>query len=238
MNSPIYTVVTNTSGKGLIVNCFSSCSTPVAAGESFEVEGDAWTRGDKNQRRSLANMCAEGKLSLVLKVQTPDGTYMSVAYMPAVNPVTVQQESSEAKRVGSYADNIVADHVITTHSAEASVAAKAYGVTIAGDVTPESADAAVFGPKNASVESDKTVVIESNSVIADGGVKVDQEGEAQTDPVLTVAEQFNALTAEKRWQDAWNLLVDRFGKEKITFTVNSVKSLKTYEAVLNKYKFE
>lgn len=51
----------------------------------------------------------------------------------------------------------------------------------------------------------------------------------------SIRQKFNELVAEKQWESALELLVEFFGKDKVTFTTRTLMSLKDFDAVATKY---
>lgn len=51
----------------------------------------------------------------------------------------------------------------------------------------------------------------------------------------SIRHKFNELVAEKQWESALELLVEFFGKDKVTFTTRTLMSLKDFDAVATKY---
>lgn len=79
---------------------------------------------------------------------------------------------------------------------------------------------------------------------ADAGTEQKQEEQAPEEQapeegmavsIDSIRQKFNELVAEKQWESALELLVEFFGKDKVTFTTRTLMSLKDFDAIATKY---
>ena len=55
---------------------------------------------------------------------------------------------------------------------------------------------------------------------------------------VSFEDQINELLSAKDYEEAHKLLVDHYGKDKITFKATALKSTKTLAAIVKKYKLD
>lgn len=98
-------------------------------------------------------------------------------------------------------------------------------------------------PKEKELENDKApdaddVNTEFTELVEDGKWA---EASALVDEVESdnaIKAKFAVLVAERKWTEALDLLIEKFGKDKVTFTTRTIMTMKDYDAIVEKYALD
>lgn len=237
----------------------------VEAGSTISVPYEVWSVADRQQREAILAETQSGDTELTICIKTCATEYTRIKFNPSIilDPLpAVRVEAQPA--VSQVSQSIVAEmqeddkrHTIKAHAHDGGHAAEVYGVKV-----EQPDDGAVAGIRTEGASTNGFMVdtdTEVRSTRAKLAAQVPMEETAEGDKLVAfravetigmtvanpeavieepLADRFNALTKEKKWEDALNLLIEAYGKDKVKFTARAIMSLKTFEAVAKKYGLE
>ena len=224
----------------------------IDSGASITIDYEPWSCVTDAQRESMLTELSRKMIAFTMHVINKDGGYVNVDYDPSVlckkPAITVQVPVQPAVEKPSEFDVKYDNktHIVVA-GGEGRDQAKYLGFK-SEPVTPPNRGNNVdpkTGFRTDIVDTDAnsrtvvtTDVLKKSAVEAEGLVEAPvEEAEPEEQPhEHTVADLFNELTAEKKWNEALQVLINEFGKDKITFTTRALMSLKTWDAVVAKYK--
>jgi len=240
--TPIVTIITNNARIAKTFYWAGRSPIWLEPGGKIELPYDVWSVGTDQQHTSMRADIAEGTVSVDIKIATDfkatslnvvNGV-VTVPFVPVIKSAKKIQENPDLKKpreieVKDAAHEFVEhtdDHIIMAGSVETSQVAGYYGF------------------KDGEVERPVT---EIKNGVAVEEVKV-QEFEAPEPPEENpdktgtvdeedVEKQFDALLAEKQYDDAFALLKNQYGEKKITFSIRAVRAAKSFASLKSRYKF-
>jgi hypothetical protein len=239
MNDPIRVTIKNNQDKPRIIRWTAKHPVSLPANGEVDIPYEPWSCADRNQRQSILAECSNKWVSFTLHVADKDGNFQDIEYDPSimlhVDTAPPVKQAVETKPLG-----IEVKHDDHSHIVIASGNPEAAGYGFKADTVK---------PPEQVAPGDHTIVAGSDMPKADkqevGGFKAekaDARGITTTDVLNqksaddTVKADFAKAVEEKRWDDALQLLADKFGKDKVTFTVRVIMSMKDYDAIVAKYK--
>lgn len=255
-NSPIETVISNLCDVDKTIQWTGGGSVWIGKKSSVTVPYDVWTAADRKQRESLMAACQQKAVKLTLRVLQSTGEVLEIAYDPSVLMKPRAVVTPQPIKTAQFAQSMQEDdkmHTINATSGAGSAAAAHYGATKTQEDEGVGAhaegtnlngfqkdtDTDVAGTKqkleNAAANNNE----DQENPDAVNGIEQKQEEqdpeEGMAVSVDSIRQKFNELVAEKQWESALELLVEFFGKDKVTFTTRTLMSLKDFDAVATKY---
>lgn len=207
----------------------------------IEVDYEPWSCADSQQKKDLQAECASGWTSLLIRLPQKGGTVIEQEYSLGagyVPSVPVSHSGASAKPLypepqKAFAGNpLMRDNQSHTVIAPVNKAARMMGFK-AENPAPPTAQNISHEPHTGFVKEAAHAQSTTDAIRA--RFTQPKAEPVQEPPVDDIAERFNALTAEKKWDDALQLLIERYGKERITFNVRTIMAMKTFEAIAAKY---
>lgn len=237
MSNPVYTTIKNNTPEGRTIR-WSKTPVWLPGGGSVDVPNEPWSIADRNQRTVMLASLRNGTVSLTLHLAQADGTVVDVPYDPSATvaaPAATPTHMTAPKPPAPLTPKVVKqddnDHIIRVGSDNVAAA----GLNLkTEEVKPPASDHNI--PKGDKAFAATEVAADRGVVVQDEMKKLaDTKAEKDSDPVR---DEFNALVAEKKWEDALALLVKTYGEDKVTFSVRSIMAIKDYDAVVAKYKLK
>ena len=210
MDTPIYTKVKNNTQLEKMLHWADRNCIVVEPNGVTTVPYDVWSLADEGQREAIREAVKAGLVQLFVGVMGLNGVYVETEML--VNSAAAVPPPAPAPGKPQLAiDTFVEtedDHVIHAKS----------------DTTAANRDY-----YRANVE-DRQQAKEKLGVNG-----AENNGESQEEMYRSDAEHFDKLCAEKKWADALEFLKARF-EDKVTFGTRAIMALKTWDAVVTKYK--
>ena len=206
----------------------------IAAKGSIEIDYEPWSCANIMQQKDLLSELKADWIELVLKVQQSDGDYIEIKYDPSGQLGDKTATDNTVKQANVKSNNVLANpestHIVV---AQGNIAAKKLGFKSEPVAPPKSFDLTT----KESVGFNKIAApqAENSSTTADIRDRFTKKADGENIDMAGIAKVFDSLTAEKKWAEALQFLIDVFGEDKITFTTRTIMSLKTFEAVAKKY---
>ena len=207
----------------------------------IEVDYEPWSCADQQQKKDLQAEMASGWTSLLIRLPQKDGTVVEqeysvgagyVASAPVSRPALSAQPLYSDPQKAFAGNPLMRDNQSHTVIAPASNAARMMGFK-AENPAPPTAQNISHEPHTGFVKEAAHAQSTTDAIRARfTQPKADPAKEPEEDDI---AERFNALTAEKKWDEALQLLIERYGKERIAFNVRTIMAMKTFEAIAAKY---
>ena len=233
MSNPISVTIKNKINQGRVLNWLGQGQKWIDGNGTIEIDYEPWSCADRRQQLELVAALTSNAVELTLHVMNSAGKVIDIDYDPAVcigrrAPVEVKKAEAPAKVVEETAKVVTRDqksHIIVTGKPNED--ALNMGFT-AKEVTPPTAeehnDGVGFTPTTPGADGVVTPVSDANFV------KTESEAES------TIADEFDMLMSAKKYAEAFQLLKDTFGEDKITFSQRTMKTYKTYAAIVEHFK--
>ena len=255
--NPITTIIQNNTSTGRFVNWTGETKTWLAGRATVEVPFEVWSVCDKKQRDALVADLQYGTVSLALRILKPGGNYETVPYNPIANIVSREQRHlaphpgpAESMTEETATSN---KHIVIAGSKGMNSVAQQFGLKseevvrpgvaeVGADIsdtvefkngTMEAHDEVQYTPPPAPAPSQEPVKLEDVAM----DKQAEEEIPAET-PARPLDEVINELLSAKNYEEAYELLVEEFGAEKITFKATALKNTKTFAAIVKKYKLD
>lgn len=245
--NPIATIIQNNTPHGRFANWTGSVKTWLPGNGVAEVPFEVWSVCDKKQRDALIADLQYGTVSLSVRILKPNGNFETIPYNPIANiapqaPVqkaAAQQSPTESKTEQTATSN---KHIVIAGDKEMSDVAKHFHLKSEAVVQPGIAevgadiqDTVEFknGVLNEETKQEETPVEPADMI-----EKTAAEEPAEETPEVSFEDQINKLLSAKDYEEAHKLLVEHYGKDKITFKATALKSAKTLAAIVKKYKLD
>lgn len=253
--NPITTIIQNNTSNGRFVNWTGETKTWLQPNGIVEVPFEVWSVCDKKQRNALIADLQYGTVVLSLRILKPNGNYETVPYNPIAGIVN-QEVRHLAPHPGpseSLTEEVATSnkHIVIAGSKGMNSVAQQFGLKSEEVVRPgvsevgaDISDTVEF--KNGAMEAHDEVQYTPPPAPAPAPVKLEDVAmEKQAEEEVPAADEgkpldevINELLSAKNYEEAYELLVEEFGAEKITFKATALKQLKTFAAIVKKYKLD
>ena len=249
MNDPIRVTIKNKLDKARIVRWTAKYPVSLPANGEVDIPYEPWSCADRNQRQSMLAECSNNWVGFTLHIADKDGNFQDIEYNPEtmlhVNMAPPVKQAVEAKPLGVEVKHDDYSHIVV---ASGNPEAANYGfkadtvkppeqvapgdhTIVAGSEIPKTDKQEVGGFK---AEKADARGITTTDVLEEKADEVPEQPEAASED--DVKALFAKAVEEKRWDDALQLLVGKFGSDKVTFTTRVIMSLKDWDAIVAKYK--
>ena len=245
--NPIATIIQNNTPHGHFANWTGATKTWLPGNGVAEVPFEVWSVCDKKQRDALIADLKYGTVSLSVRILKPNGNFETIPYNPIANiapqaPVqkaAPQQSPTDSKTEQTATSN---KHIVIAGDKEMNDVAKHFHLKSETVVQPGIAevgadiqDTVEFknGVLNEEEKQEETPVEPADLI-----EKTAAEEPVEETPEVSFEDQINELLSAKDYEEAHKLLVDHYGKDKITFKATALKNTKTLAAIVKKYKLD
>lgn len=231
MNNPISVTIKNNLDKSRNIRWTAKYPVTLPANGEVEIPYEPWSCADRNQRQAILAECQGKFVSFTLHVADVEGKIVDVAYDPStmLQPRTSEPAKPAEEAVKPAAVEVKVDndhpHIITAGVGEA---LKNMGFQ-ATEVKPPA-------QKDPKGEHDGAFIVEKSEAKGLTTTEVLAEKKEDEAPADETKAEFDKAVEEKRWNDALQILVGKFGEDKVTFTTRVIMSMKDYDAIVAKYK--
>ena len=209
----------------------SLCLTPKG---SIIIDYEPWSTLNEYTRPAMRIALSSGAISLTMHVMDLDGTQHDIPYNPCKEGAGL---SVGKKQAAPAPKTIVAEppmdektHIVVTGTDNASE----LPFNLTPVIPPEAADRDT--PKTGFVASNNTgetgVVVDNSN--ADYLVAKKEEVVEEPKADRDYRSEFNELVSQKKWTEALELLIEQFGKDKVTFSARTIMTLKDYDEIVTR----
>ena len=235
LNQPVFVSIRNLSRKGRNLSWLPKAQKWVEGGETIEVPYEPWSCASDKQREEILAELESRNISLTLTVVNASGSYDSIPYDPsklkrsklASAPATQKQETVKTAPAKEKPAAFSDDHVVIAGSTNVD----SFGLGLKASIPqPKQSLRLDKAPTNDFGFGVSSPVDAEHSVIA-GAMPKEASEENKTE------EEYNRLTAAKKWAEALALLKERFG-DKVTFGIRAVMANKEYKSIVDKFNLE
>lgn len=257
MNTPIYTLIENTTTREQTLPWARNGHIWVGAKSTTKVPYEVWTQADDQIKTGLQS-APNGALKLSLMVLQEDGTYLTVPYCPAGRAAAPVAAAAPAVKPVTAKENAInrfaqeADHVVKARSEDGQHAASFFGMkkvavdkpvakvqqdtSIGFTKVEEEPDQVIEDPKEAveeAVQEEPAVETAAEAPAVDS--ELDEAPGGVTDYGIDL-DAYDAAVEAKQWKEVLQMLKDAFGDD-IPVTTRMLASLKdaSFDAVVRKY---
>lgn len=263
-NSPIETVIRNLCDVDKTIQWTGGGSIWIGKKSSVTVPYDVWTAADRKQRESLMAACQQKSVCLTLRVLQANGKVIEIDYDPSIIMKPRMVVAPQVYKSNQFVQGMQEDdkmHTINATSGAGAAAATHYGATKTQEDEGVGAHAEGANLNGFQKDTDTDVVGTKQKLENDAANNNEDDGQENPDAVRpdkdadgteqkqeeqspeegmavsidSIRQKFNELIAEKQWESALELLVEFFGKDKVTFTTRTLMSLKDFDAIATKY---
>lgn len=243
MNDPIRVTIKNKLDKARIVRWTAKYPVSLPANGEVDIPYEPWSCADRNQRQSILAECSNNWVGFTLHIADKDGNFQDVEYDPAtmlhVNMAPPVKQPLETKALGVEVKHDDHSHIVV---ASGNPEAANYGFKADPVKPPEQVKPGdhtiIAGSEIPKEDKQEVGGFKAEKADARGITTTDvleeKPAEAATEDDVKAA--FAKAVEEKRWDDALQLLVGRFGSDKVTFTTRVIMSMKDWDAIVAKYK--
>lgn len=230
MNTPISVTIKNLRSKPQTIRWTAKDPVYLPADGSVDIPYEPWSCADPAQAQDILAATHNKSVALVLHVACQDGKVIDIDYDPSVILNITPKPSVKAQVEEKKEDTEVKPEKRDAHVRIAGTNETATGLGFKAEE--------VKAPETAvKKDSKKTDGFDTTKPAASGIVTTDvlekKAEDAVEDPVKA---EFAKAVDEKRWDDALQLLVGKFGADKVTFTTRVIMAMKDYDAIVAKYK--
>ena len=252
--NPITTIIQNNTSNSRFANWTGSKKFWLPANGVTEVPFEVWSVGDKKQHDALAAELKAGLVTLSVRILKPNGNYETVPFSPIADllpqaPAQQNPEPQVSPTESKTEDTIHSNkHIVIAGDKEMSDVAKHFHLK---------AEAVVQPGEKAVTDDIKDTVEFNNKVLQDDRVVQEETEEPTTLEELSkeaaeeepeqaeeeskeksLGEEIDELLSAKAYEEAHKILVEVYGAEKITFKPAALSRLKTFDAIVKKYKLD
>lgn len=257
MQTPVSVTVTNLTGITKTLYWLPKGIGTLRPYGRMSLDFEPWSAASRNQRASMLAALSNKSIKLTLHVMGADGEMVNIDYDPSLTlglrkasapapaaPVKTASGNLAASAMAGGSNTVQiaspANTELSFDGANHTVIASGAGsaATVFGFTSEAVKPPVAVQPLEAPMGFTKTAVSAAGTSTGSAPEKKAKEAEAPApaETSVSVKERFNALTAEKKWDEALQLLVDTFGTERIAgITKRSLMSLKDYDAVVAKH---
>jgi len=262
--TPIATIIENHTPNGRFINWTGASKTWLPGNSTVEVPFEVWSVCDRKQREGLIADLKYGTVSLAVRILKPSGNYETIPYNPIANlaavsakvPAPVPQASpTETQTEKTVTSN---RHIVQAGDKEMSDIAKHFhlkaetvrqpseqevGADIKDTVEFKNGilnDVPATDEAEDEPEAEAPAQQEEQSPLEKVAAEEEtQEEEAEEEmTVEQLAAEIDELLSAKAYEEAHKILVEVYGEEKITFKASALSRLKTFAAIVKKYKLD
>lgn len=240
MSEPITVTIKDLTGTGRSLSWLAKGPQWLPANGEVTIDYEPWSCANNTQRISIVAELKWRRILLILHIKRAGGATTDIAYDPSCSSDPVAEATqavsatakAESAKTPEPADKPFdgADHIILAGDRNMSEMSDMFTATIVKPKESVYVKEANIGFTDVPIENpgDKAVVAETLDKVA--------EEEAPIEATPDRRAIFATYVAEKRWQDALQLLIDEFGEDKVTFSTRVIMSMKDWDAIVAKYK--
>lgn len=231
----VTTTIKNTGNNARKINWTGDGAVWVDAGKSLTVPYEVWSKADRKQRAGIIADCGNGSIELTINVVNKDNESISIPFDPSTGAdnkpkVTV---SPATKNMPIQNDSAEQLNTVKASTPDSKKAAQQFGATT--DNPEESFDTTPEGVSKQGFSVDDSGDIKSTKTALNEPQEASNEEQEDADTDNNAKALFDAAVADKRWDDALQVLTDTFGADKVTFTTRTIMTIKDWETIREKY---
>lgn len=236
----IKVTITNLTNKELTLRWLAKGVKCLPAGSSIVVDYEPWSCLDAGRRSDMENYLKTNSIALQLHVMSVQGVQYDIDYNPFIKGADIVCQEQTKKTTAVLADNsnngrkLEVDeksHIVVTGSNNADDLGFKKSV-----VQPKGLDSRVE-PRLGFVEDKdlraKGVVINNDNAqyLLNKEAKKEEEPKAEERDYKA---EFTELVNQKKWNEALELLIEQFGKERVTFSARTIMTIKDYDEIVSR----